>query len=85
MAMEMVVAPVGASRGALWTGRILSALPALFLLFDAVMKLVKPSFVIEGTVRMGYPENAIVPLGVVLLILCAICGFLILWLHVFHP
>ena len=56
-----------ASRGALWTGRILSALPALFLLFDGAMKLVKPAFVVEATVQLGFSENVILPLGIVLL------------------
>ena len=55
------------SKGALWTGRVMSALPALFLLFDGAMKLVKPSFVVEATVKLGYAESVIVPLGVVLL------------------
>lgn len=31
------------------------------------MKLVKPAFVVEGTVRLGYSENVIVPLGIVLI------------------
>jgi hypothetical protein len=52
----------------LLTGRVLSALSALFLLFDGAMKLVKPAFVVEATVALGYSENVIVPLGVVLLI-----------------
>ena len=56
------------SKAALWTGRVMSVLPALFLLFDAAMKLVKPQFVVDATVRLGYPENVIVPLGVVLLV-----------------
>ena len=56
------------SPAALWTGRILSALMALFMLVDAVMKLIKPQVVIEGTVKLGYPESAIVGLGIVLLI-----------------
>jgi hypothetical protein len=45
----------------------MSALPALFLLWDAVMKLVKPAFVVEATVRLGYPESVIIGLGIVLL------------------
>ncbi len=56
------------STAALWTGRVLSVLPALFLLLDAVMKLVKPAFVVEATTQIGFPESAIVPLGVALLI-----------------
>lgn len=59
-------APV--SRTALWAGRIISALPILFLLMDGIMKLFKPAFVVEATVSLGYPENVIVPLGIVLTI-----------------
>jgi len=54
------------SRGALWGGRIMSWLPALFLLVDGVMKLFKPALVVEATVKLGYPENTIVPIGIVL-------------------
>ena len=54
------------SRKALWAGWILSALPALFLLFDGGMKLFKPEFVVKATVQLGYPERVIVPLGIVL-------------------
>lgn len=55
------------SKGRLWAGRIIGGLPALFLLMDAIMKLVKPPFVVAETVRIGYPESSIVGLGVVLL------------------
>jgi len=50
-----------------WAGRVLSALPAAFLLVDAVMKLVKPAVVVEATVALGYPERVLVPLGIALL------------------
>jgi hypothetical protein len=55
------------SRGRLWTGRIMSALPALFLFVDGVGKLVKPAPVVEGTVQLGYPESVLLGLGIVLL------------------
>ena len=55
------------SKGRLWTGRIMSALPALFLLVDGVGKLVKPAPVVEGTVQLGYPESVLLGLGIVLL------------------
>lgn len=55
------------SRAARWTGRVLSALPAAFLLLDAVMKFVKPEPVLKGTVELGFSESVILPLGVVLL------------------
>jgi hypothetical protein len=51
-----------------WVGRVVSALPILFLLFDAVLKLIKPAVVVEGTVQLGYPETVIVGLGVTLLV-----------------
>ena len=56
------------SKKRLWAGRIISALPALFLLIDGVMKLVKPAPVVDATVRLGYPESVIVGLGLVLLV-----------------
>jgi hypothetical protein len=55
------------SKGTLWTGRIMSALPALFLFVDSVGKLVKPAPVVEGTLQLGYPESVILGLGIVLL------------------
>jgi DoxX-like family len=56
------------SKKRLWAGPIISGLPALFLLLDAIMKLVKPAPVVEGTVKLGYSENVIIPLGIVLLV-----------------
>jgi hypothetical protein len=51
----------------LWAGRIMSALPALFLLVDGAMKLVKPEPVVKATVELGYPESVIFGLGILLL------------------
>jgi DoxX-like family len=59
------------SKGRLWTGRIMSALAALFLFVDGIGKLLKPAPVVEGTLQLGYPESVIVGLGIVLLS-CAI-------------
>lgn len=56
------------SKGRLWAGRILGGLSALLLLVDAVGKLVKPTPVVDATVKLGYPESVIIGLGVVLLI-----------------
>jgi hypothetical protein len=50
-----------------WAGYIVSALPVLFLLLDAVGKFVKPQAVVEGTLQLGYPESVIVALGIILL------------------
>src|SRR5262249_5403799 len=64
MNLDTQAAP--ASKTMLWAGRIVSALPALFLLLDGVMKLFKPDFVVEATVKLGYPEDVILGLGIVL-------------------
>ena len=52
-----------ASKARLWTGRILSGLIILFMLFDAGIKLAKAAPAIEGTVKLGYPVWEIVPIG----------------------
>lgn len=56
------------SRGRLWTGRILSTLVTLFLLFDAWGKLAKPAPVLEASARIGFPVHLLMPIGVILLI-----------------
>lgn len=56
------------SKARVWTGRILSALPVLFLLMDGIMKVMKPDFVVKATVELGYPEDVIFGLGIVVLI-----------------
>lgn len=66
--MQSEIVTTTISKKALWAGRIISALPILFLLFDASMKLIKAAPVVEGTVKLGYPESTIVPIGAVLLV-----------------
>ncbi|HZJ42702.1 MAG TPA: DoxX family protein [Pyrinomonadaceae bacterium] len=56
------------SKKLVWTGRILSALPVLLLLFSAVLKFMKPPAVTEGFQKLGYPDNTLLPLGFVELI-----------------
>jgi hypothetical protein len=50
----------------LWTGRVLTILAVLFLLFDAAGKLMMPSFVLEAFARLGFPVSRGVTLGVIL-------------------
>ena len=54
-------APVSSKR--LWAGRIISALPALLLLFSGLMKLLKVPSVIEGMTHYGYPEHLTLLVG----------------------
>ena len=65
MVANIQVAPLPVKG--VWAGRIVSWLPALFLLLDGVAKLFKPAPVIEGTVKLGYSESVIIPLGIVLI------------------
>jgi DoxX-like family len=60
--------PIPRSKGRLWTGGVMSALPALFLFVDGIGKLVKPAPVVEGTIELRYPESVLLGLGIVLLI-----------------
>jgi len=55
-------APV--SKKKLWAGRIISALPVLLLLFSGVMKLMKPTPVVQGFAQFGYPETLILKIGI---------------------
>lgn len=55
------------SNTSIWTGNVLSGLPALFLLADGIMKLLKPAIVVQTTVQLGYPESSIVGIGLALL------------------
>lgn len=66
--MSSIVETAPVARTAHWAGYFVSALPAFFLLVDAVMKLFKPALVVEATTKLGYQANVIIPLGIVLLI-----------------
>jgi DoxX-like family len=59
------------SKASLWTGRIMSAIPVLLLLFSGIAKLLKPAPVVQGLVKFGYPEGLIVVLGIIE-ILCVV-------------
>ncbi len=55
------------SKKRLWAGRIISALAILFLLFDAITKLMKVAPVLEASARLGYPASLAVGIGSLLL------------------
>lgn len=48
-------APV--SSGALWTGRVLSAIIVLFMIFDGVIKLPPLDIVTQSMVPLGWPAD----------------------------
>jgi hypothetical protein len=51
-----------------WAGRILSSVAVAFLVFDVLGKLLKVGPVVEGMVRLGYREQMVDTVGVLLLI-----------------
>jgi hypothetical protein len=52
------------SKAVLWTGRVISALPALMLAGSAVYKLAKPGDVKPQMAKLGFPEHLCIPLGI---------------------
>lgn len=57
-----------ASQGTTWTGRVLSTLVVLFMLFDAFGKFAKPHQVTEAFAQLGVPISLSATIGVLLLV-----------------
>lgn len=51
------------SKSRLLTARVMSGLVILFMLFDSVMKFIKPAEVVEGTLSLGFEEHHIFIIG----------------------
>jgi hypothetical protein len=60
------------SSAALWTGRVISGLVIVFLLFDAGIKLVPLDVVIETSAQLGIPTHLARTLGIILLVCTAL-------------
>ncbi|MFY0571117.1 DoxX family protein [Archangium lansingense] len=60
------------SKTALWTGRILSGLAVLFLLFDATIKVLAHPEAVQTTAQLGYPATVVFGLGLVQLVCLAV-------------
>jgi len=56
------------SKGSLWTGRIISGLLVLFMLFDSITKIIKVPQVIEASARVGIGATTVFWIGVTLLV-----------------
>lgn len=59
-------------KAQIWTGRVLTALTVLFLLFDAISKLVMPPQVAQASARLGFSRGLTMSLGVALLCITAL-------------
>lgn len=60
-----------ASKGLVWTGRVISGVTILFMLFDAVAHLIKPAPVVTAFKELGFPLQFSVPLGIIELVCVA--------------
>jgi hypothetical protein len=58
-----------------WSGRILSGLMIAFLVFDAVLHLVRIAPVVEAFAQLGVPLSFAVPLGLVELVCVALYAY----------
>jgi len=56
------------ATGMLWTGRVISGLVVVFMIFDGVTKILRLAPVVAGTVQAGYPERMVVPIGIAALV-----------------
>jgi hypothetical protein len=71
-AQVMQAEALDVSNSARWIGRILSGLVTAFMALDGVMKVLRPPFVVEATVKLGYPESTIVGMGIAVLVSTAL-------------
>jgi hypothetical protein len=66
--MQTVPQATRRSRGLSTTGYVLSGVVVLFLLMDAVMKLLALPVVLQTTAELGYPLTGVRALGLLLLL-----------------
>ncbi|GCE07950.1 DoxX family protein [Dictyobacter aurantiacus] len=73
--MQVATPTTSVSKTSLWIGRVLSALAALFLLFDGITHVVQISPVVDSLNQLGYPVNLALVLGVMELVCLAVYVF----------
>jgi hypothetical protein len=66
--MESTIQTAAVPNWMLWTGRVISALAVLFLLFDSVIKLMKIGPVVESFAQLGYPVSIVRGIGILALV-----------------
>jgi hypothetical protein len=64
-----------ASKGALWTGRIITGIVVLFLAFDAITKLIREPHTMAAAAQMGIKGDMMVTIGAILA--CCLIVYLI--------
>lgn len=69
---QTVPLPKTMPKPMLWSGRILSALPVLFLVFDGAIKVVNIQPVMDASILLGLPVDLAPSIGLLLLACLAI-------------
>jgi hypothetical protein len=69
---QATVEPGTIGKKSLWTGRILSGFVTAFLIFDAVIHLLRPAPVVEAFARLHLSLSLAVDLGVIELVCIAL-------------
>jgi hypothetical protein len=63
--MDSAAQSVPISKGQLWTGRVLSGVAILFMLFDTVIHAMRGPQVVQGFAQLGFPLNIAIPLSTI--------------------
>ncbi|HKI43852.1 MAG TPA: DoxX family protein [Balneolales bacterium] len=66
--MELAMTSRSISAKSLWTGRIISALVVLFMLFDSITKIMQVPAVMKASVQLGYTAGTISVIGIILFV-----------------
>ena len=66
--MQLATQAAPTSKVMLWTGRVMSALVVLLMLFDSTIHILKPAQVLEAFARLGFPASLSVCIAIASLV-----------------
>ncbi|CAN5534641.1 DoxX family protein [soil metagenome] len=72
--MQAITAPVPSSKLTRWSGRVLSGLAILFLIFDGITKVINIQPVIDASTQLGLPVGLAPSIGILLLVCLIVYG-----------
>src|SRR5947207_2775822 len=77
LAQDLSTTQIVPSKAGLWAGRILTAIPVLFLLMDGVMKLFALPLVTQSMAQLGYRPDAGLARGLGTLLLACLALYVL--------
>ena len=63
--MDNAAQAVPIPKGQLWTGRVLSTIAVLFMLFDTIIHAMRGPQVVQGFAQLGFPLSIAIPLSTI--------------------